>query len=296
MGYTYYPGCSLESTSKAYDESLRTVFEILKLELTELPDWNCCGATMYMSVDENLACSISARNLAMAEKLHQDLVAPCSSCYTILSKTHRLMRDNPDIRNKVDEALEPAGLKYNLTMRVRHPLDVLVNDVGIGRIKAEAPKNLNGLRIANYYGCQIVRPERGFDDRENPGTMDSLFEALGAVNVNFPMKVRCCGGMLMTTFPRVALKLVKELLESAVENGAECIATTCPLCQINLEVYQDKVNAIFGTSFTIPVLYFTQLLGFALGARMRDLGLHRHCVSFEHRLLQIEQNETRVEV
>jgi heterodisulfide reductase subunit B len=288
MPYTYYPGCSLESTSRAYDESLRKVFEILKLELKELPDWNCCGATMYMSVDENLACSISARNLALAEQLKHDVVAPCSSCFTILSKTHRTMRDSPEVRRQVDDALKPFGLTYNLSLRIRHPLDVLINDVGIETLRKETKRDLAELRIAEYYGCQMVRPDRGFDDREYPTTMDHLFEALGAVNVYFPMKVRCCGGMLMTTYPEVALKLVKEILESAQENGAECIVTTCPLCQINLEAYQSKVNSRFGTKFKLPVLFFTQLLGLALGAEPDEVGLQRQIIPFEHPLKELE--------
>jgi heterodisulfide reductase subunit B len=289
MPYTYYPGCSLESTSRAYDESLRKVFEMLKLELQELKDWNCCGATMYMSIDGPVASSISARNLALAETLGHDVVAPCSSCFTVMSKTHRLMRENEEIRMRIGEALAPAGLKYDLSLRIRHPLDVLVNDVGVELIRLQVKRDLSGLRVANYYGCQIVRPERGFDDRENPTTMDNLFEALGAVNVYFPMKVRCCGGMLMTTYPEVALKLVKELLESAQENGAECIATTCPLCQINLEAYQGRVNAKFQTEFKIPVLFFTQLVGLALGAPPRDLGFQRQLIPFEHKLMQLAE-------
>lgn len=280
MTYTYYPGCGLESTSRAYDQSLRTVFSLLHLDLVELPDWNCCGATMYMSVDERMACALSARNLALAEPLGNDIVAPCSSCFTILSKTHRLMRDSRALRDEVENALAPEGLSYHLSLRIRHPLDVLVNDVGIPLIKLEAKRNLAGLRVAPYYGCQIVRPERGFDDRENPTSMDNLFEALGAVTVYFPMKVRCCGGMLMTTFPDVALTLVKELLACAVDNDAECIVTTCPLCQINLEAYQQRVNATFGTRFTVPILFFTQLLGLVLGASEEEVGLHRLLIPF----------------
>jgi heterodisulfide reductase subunit B len=288
MDYTYYPGCSLESTSKAYDESLRKVFELLKLGLHEIPDWNCCGATMYMSVDEHLASSLSARNLAIAEPFGRDVVAPCSSCFTILSKTHRLMRENTEVRMSVHEALAPAGLQYNLSLRIRHPLDVIVNDVGIQVIKLEAKRDLAGLRIANYYGCQIVRPERGFDDRENPTTMDNLFEALGATNVYFPMKVRCCGGMLMTTHPDVGLKLVKELLDCAQESHADAIVTTCPLCQMNLEAYQRKINSRYDTRFEIPVLFFTQLLGLALGASSEELGLQRLLIPFKIQWKQLD--------
>jgi heterodisulfide reductase subunit B len=287
MAYTYYPGCSLESTSKAYDESLRKVFQILRLELHELPDWNCCGATMYMSVDEYLACFLSARNLAMAESLKDDLVAPCSSCFTILSKAHRLMSKNADVRTQVNESLKPLGLKYGLSLRIRHPLDVLVNDVGIEAIKLEARRDLDELRVANYYGCQLVRPERGFDDRENPTAMDHLFEALGAINVEFPMKIRCCGGMLMTTYSEIALRLAKEILQSAQDNGADCIVTACPLCQINLEAYQKKINDAFGTKLRIPILFFSQLLGLALGAEPEELGMQRQLIPFEPRLKEL---------
>ena len=279
MEYLYYPGCSLESAGKGYDESLRTVFRTLGIGLTELEDWNCCGATLYMNVDETTSLAISARNLALAERNGaHDLVAPCSACYTVLLKTNRFLRENPTLKSRVDRLLHEAGLAYGLSVRIRHPLDVLVNDVGIEVIALGAKQSLEGIQFAPYYGCQIVRPERGFDDREFPTTMDRLFERLGAKSVYFPLKTRCCGGMLMTTFPDVALRLVKELLESAEENGAQCIVATCPLCLINLEAYQRQINKKYQTSFKIPVLFFTQLLGLALGCSEKDLGLHRSLV------------------
>jgi len=279
MEYLYYPGCSLEAAARQYDESLRAVFAALNIGLKELEDWNCCGATMYMSVSETTSLAISARNLALAgQDGGRELVAPCSACYTVLLKTHRFLQESPELREKVDRLLGEAGLRYNLNVRVRHPLDVLVNDVGIEAIAAAAQRSLRGVRFAPYYGCQIVRPERGFDDREFPESMDRLFERLGATAVYFPMKTRCCGGMLMTTFPQVCLELVKELLECAVENGAACIVTTCPMCQVNVEAYQKRVNKEFKKTFEIPVLFFTQLLGLALGCSERDLGLQRNLV------------------
>jgi len=279
MEYLYYPGCSLETSSRQYDESLRAVFRALGLKLTELPDWNCCGATMYMSVDETVSLAISARNLALARQNgFGDLIAPCSACYTVLLKTNRFLRENPELKAKVDRILAEAGLSYDLTVNIRHPLDVLVNDVGVEVISLAAKRSLEGVIFAPYYGCQIVRPERGFDDREFPTTMDTLFEKLGAVSVYFPLKTRCCGGMLMTTFPDVALQLVKDILDCAVENGAQCIVTTCPMCQINLEAYQNRVNKKFQTSYRIPVIFFTQLLGIALGCSERELGLQRNFI------------------
>lgn len=284
MEYLYYPGCSLEGAARQYDESLRAVFAALGLGLKELEDWNCCGATMYMSVSETTSLGISARNLALAGRDgDRDLVAPCSACYTVLLKTHRFLRESPELRVRVNRLLGEAGLEYRLNVRVRHPLDVLVNEVGMERIVAAASRRLDGLRFAPYYGCQIVRPERGFDDPEFPEAMDRLFAALGAGPVYFPMKTRCCGGMLMTTFPEVCLELIKELLACAAENGADCIVTTCPMCQVNLEAYQQRVNRAFGTAYRMPVVFFTQLLGLALGCRPEALGFERNLIPFELR-------------
>ncbi|MEK7408761.1 MAG: CoB--CoM heterodisulfide reductase iron-sulfur subunit B family protein [Acidobacteriota bacterium] len=279
MKYLYYPGCSLEAAGKPYDESLRAVFRALGVELAALEDWNCCGATMYMSVDETVSLAVSARNLALSEQNgSRGLVAPCSACYTVLLKTNRFLRESPELKSKVDRILGEAGLKYDLTVAVRHPLDILVNDIGVEAIAQAARRKLEGVTFAPYYGCQIVRPERGFDDREFPNSMDLLFERLGARSVYFPLKTRCCGGMLMTTFPDVCLKLVADLLECAAENGAQCIVTTCPLCQMNLEAYQKQVNRQFGRSYEMPVIYFTQLLGVALGCSERELGLQRNLI------------------
>lgn len=276
MKYTYYPGCSLHSAHRGYDESCRAVSEKLGCEMIEIEDWNCCGATIYMSVKEITSLAIATRNLALAEKYPYDLIAPCSSCYTVLNKANRFLRNNPELKEKVNSCLAEANLHYDTGVRVRHPLDVLINDMGIEIIRDYVERPLTGLKIANYYGCQIVRPERGFDDREDPTTMDNLFEALGATNVYFPMKLRCCGGMLMTTYEEVALKLSKEILECAVENGADLIVTTCPLCQMNLESYQDKINRTFGTNLRMPIFFFTQVLGVALGIEREKLGLDKN--------------------
>lgn len=281
MKYSYYPGCSLESSSKNYDRSVRSVFAALGHELVEIDDWNCCGATYYTSIKETISLVFSARNLALAEKLGADIVAPCSSCYTILYKTNQILRKNPVMHAKVNQALKQDGLKYHSGVAVRHPLEVLVNDTGLDVMIQNTYRRLNGIKIAPYYGCQIVRPDRGLDDSENPKLMDTLFEAIGAEVVPFPLKVRCCGGMLMTTYPDVALKLNSEILECAEENGADCIVTTCPLCQINLEGYQKRINARFGSHFCMPILFFTQLLGWALGCTSEELGIDQNLIPLE---------------
>ncbi len=285
MAYFYYPGCSLESSARAYDETTRWVFRRLGVELQELEDWNCCGATMYMSIKETISLAFSARNLALAEKVNGQVVAPCSSCYTILNKTNHILQENFILRAKVNQSLKRAGLEYRGTVKVRHPLDVLVNDLGIEKIKEKMVRSLTGIRLAPYYGCQIVRPDGFFDDRENPTTMDRLFSGLGATIIPYSVKLRCCGGMLMTTFPEVALNLNREIIEAAVAEKADLIVTTCPLCQINLDAYQDKINHKFGTNFHIPVLFFTQLMALSLGADRYEARLKENIVPVSEKIL-----------
>jgi heterodisulfide reductase subunit B len=234
-----------------------------------------------MATKETISLVISARNLALAEKEGHDVIAPCSACYTILYKTNHVMKNNFIMREKVNQALRQDNLEYKLSIRVRHPLEVLVNDIGIEALKSRSGHALDGLKVAPYYGCQIVRPERGLDDKDDPRMMDDLFRALGADVVYFPMKVFCCGGMLMTTYPEVGLELNQKILECAAVNQSDVIVTTCPLCQINLEAYQDRINRTFKKDYRIPVLFFTQALGLALGGDPRELGLSRSLIPFQ---------------
>jgi len=273
LQYAYYPGCSLEHTASPYDKSIRAVFKTLGVGLHEIEDWNCCGATMYMSVKKIVGYAISARNLALAQNMGMQICAPCSSCYTILRKTNRHIAWDPKERAKINEALKAADLSYDTSVEVRHPLDILTNDIGLEDIKKRLKCRLSGIRVAPYYGCQIIRPHGYFDDVDEPVKMDQLLAALGAEVVPYPCKVRCCGGMLMTTQEDVALNLNMKLLQAAADNNADMIATACPLCQMNLEAYQDKINKAFGTHFRMPIVYFSHLLGTALGIPAKELGI-----------------------
>jgi heterodisulfide reductase subunit B len=300
MKYTYYPGCSVKSTANLYQESIDAVVPEMGVELEELDDWNCCGATAYMSVSELMSFAISARNLAMAEKFHRDVVTPCSACYLVLNKTNRYFNDYPEVRKKLGVALEAGGLSYSGNIRVRHILDVIINDVGFEKITELVNRKLEGLNVAPYYGCQIVRPmyygcgasednEEGFDDPDDPVCMDRLIEATGATCVKYSMKTKCCGSSLMGTEEKQALKLCRGLLADAENNGAHCIVTICPLCQLNLDIFQPKVNSLFGTKFDIPVIYFTQLIGLAMGKQPKELGLERLAVKMTGPMKQILQ-------
>ena len=279
--YTYFPGCSCSSEggAKAYNWSTQAVSKVLDFELVELEDWNCCGSTPSGSVDELGAFCLAARDLALAEKSGFDMVTPCSACYVIFNRTSSYLKQYPKLKAKVDEALAAGDLKYHGTVKARHMLDILTTDIGYDAIKSKVKKNLSGLKVAPYYGCQVVRPGFGFDHPENPQSLDKLITSLGGEPTPFPLKTRCCGGSLIISEEALALELTHKLLDSASSNGAQCLVTVCPLCQTNLDAYQSRVNRKFKTNYKLPVLFFTQLMGIAFGIDGKTLGLNTNIVS-----------------
>ena len=263
--YSYFPGCSLETTNKAYDISTRNVARVLGLEMVELEDWNCCGATAYLATDPRRAHVLSARNLALAEETSEHLICICSGCYLVLHKANKLFQESEKDRREIRRALQAGNMDYHGRVQVRHFLDVVVGDLGREAISRHVVKSLKGLRVACYYGCQITRPYGEIDDPEFPSSMGDLMRWLGATPVDFRLGARCCGGMTMTTHPELGRKLTGKLLLAARQAGADCIATACPLCQMNLEAYQDRIGDDMLQECHIPVVYFTQLLGASLG-------------------------------
>lgn len=278
MKYQYFPGCSLKGMGRAYEESFLAVSRALGIEIKELEDWNCCGATAYMSIDETKSYALAGRNLAIAERNASDVIAPCSACYLVLNKTIHGMSENPELHGKVGRALKAGGLEYKGTAKVRHPLDVLMNDVGLEEIKKRVKAPLAGMKLAPYYGCQIVRPYATFDDQRDPVFMDKLITASGAESVDWPLKTRCCGGSLTGTVPEAGLRLAYIILKEARKRGAQAIVTPCPLCQFNLDGYQEQIAAKY-ERIDMPVLYFTQVLGLAMGLGAKELGIKRGIIS-----------------
>lgn len=280
MSYLYFPGCSLKGSGKAYEESFLAVSKALGVNLTEIEDWNCCGATAYMAVNELNSFALTARNLAIAEK-HADkhgtveMIAPCAACYLVLNKTQKYLSEYEGISNKVNQALDSAGLSYEGRVKIRHPLDVYINDIGVEKVKAAVKKPLTGMKVACYYGCQIVRPYATFDDQYNPMSMDKILQSMGAETLDWPLKTRCCGGSLTGTIQEVGMRLSYLLLREAKKSGADAVATACPLCQFNLECYQKDMSKSYHEKVSVPVVYFTQLMGMALGLGEKELGMHR---------------------
>jgi heterodisulfide reductase subunit B len=291
--YLLYPGCSMESSAKAYMDSLNAIMEPLELRFDEIDDWNCCGATEYLGINLIPAYSLIARNLALASKQMngtRTVVAPCSACYLNLAKADYYMQERPSLGVKVNEALDAGGLHYVPgTLDVRHLIDVLVYDVGLDAIRSKVTHPLHGLRVAPYMGCMLPRPDyqHRWSDHEHPTELDDLLRALGADVIDYPLTTSCCGGHMTQIGPETAFELIRRLVADADERGAVLMATVCPMCQMNIDAYQNEMNHYFGTDYHMPILFFTQLMGLAFGRKPEELGVGAELVNARNALATI---------
>lgn len=274
MSYAYYPGCALTGFAAGYDRSARAVMAALGHPLEELNDWTCCGAGATSAVDPHLTVALSARNLALAEAEGKDVLTACTACYTNLRKARTIITGGTPAGRVAREALAETGRAVSGQAQVKHLLQVLRDEVGLEAVKGRVALPLKGLRVAAYYGCQLGRPAGGAVDAEIPTDLDDLALALGARTVAWKGKTHCCGGATVITKEELALELIDHLLTSAETAGAQVIVTACPMCHLNLDVYQPRVNEVRVRSHRVPVLYFTQLIGVAMGLPARDLGLN----------------------
>ncbi len=291
--YLLYPGCSMETSARAYQQSLEAIAGSLGMTLSEVVDWNCCGATEYLGISTTPAYALIARNLAIAAGQAngtRTLLAPCSACYLNLAKADHGMAEEPRLKAKVNEALAAGDLHYEPgSVDIRHLLDVMVHEIGLDAVKAKVTRPLHGLRVAPYLGCMVPRPDYHdrWSDPEHPTELDRLLAALGAEAIDFPLKTHCCGGHMTQIGPDTAYELIRRLLHAADQFKADVIATLCPMCQLNLDAYQGATNKRFGTDFEIPVVFFTQLVGLAFGFEAKALGFGREMVTANRALSRI---------
>ncbi|MFQ5711864.1 MAG: CoB--CoM heterodisulfide reductase iron-sulfur subunit B family protein [Candidatus Geothermarchaeales archaeon] len=277
MKLPYYPGCTLYTKAKSFDESARNSLKVLGIELVELPTWTCCGASFPLVSDNLMVLLAPIRNLALASKEGETLVTACAFCHNVLKRANRVVKDNPEKRDKINDFIEE---KYEGHVKVQHLLEVLRDEIGFKNIGKEVKRGLEGLRVAPYYGCYLLRPfeEMGMDDPENPRILEDFLRSLGCEVINFPYKTECCGSYLSVSSSDVATDCSYPILNSASMNGAEVLALSCPLCHYNLDERQREIKAKHQGFGGIPVLYFTQLLGVALEIDIDHCGLDRHYV------------------
>ncbi|MGZ8513752.1 MAG: CoB--CoM heterodisulfide reductase iron-sulfur subunit B family protein [Candidatus Limnocylindrales bacterium] len=291
--YLYYPGCSLSGSARAYAESLTAILAPLGVELHEIDDWNCCGATEYLTISPLGGYALIGRNLALAERQRNGsstLVAPCSACYANLAKTDRFVRDSASLRQQLNGALAADGLQYTPgSITVRHLLEVLIEDVGLDEVERHVTRPLHGLRVAPYLGCLVSRPD--YDGRwshhEQPHELDRLMAALGAEVVDYPLRTACCGGHMTQISPNTGFELIRRLVDAADRREADLLVTVCPMCQMNIDAYQGEMNHHFHTGYHMPILFFTQLIGLAFGFEPKALGIGSEIVSANRALGRI---------
>ena len=279
MDYAYYPGCSLHSTGLEYGLSTRAVFRHLGLGLHELPGWNCCGASSAHSVSRTLAVALPARNLALAQAVVQDVVAPSAACFERMKSADHALRSEPVMRAKIESMV---GFTYTGQVSVRHSMAVLYEDYGPSRIAEQVVRPLYGLKVVTYYGCLLVRPPQvtQFDDPDNPQVMAALLAAVGAQVLPWSHATDCCGASLSLTRSGLVQTLVGRLVERAREAGAEALVTGCPLCQVNLEMRQVELPKM-------PAFYITELIGLALGLPEADKWWRKHLIDPRQVLQQV---------
>ena len=259
MKVSYYPGCSLEGTATDYELSVRAIHAAIGIELEELPDWSCCGSTAAHSINHRASIELAGRNVAIAEAVGLDVVIPCPLCFNRLKTAEKVLAGPEKEKYRVQVAGDRIKL-YDLA-------DFLARPDNLKNIESRVIHPLTDLKAVCYYGCQSSRPPKVTDavNCENPMSMDYILRVLGADPIQWSFKTDCCGASHILPRPDVAFTMIEKLYQRATEAGAECFVVSCQMCQLNLDVYQTQINKQLGTDYFLPVLYFTDLIGMALG-------------------------------
>jgi heterodisulfide reductase subunit B len=277
MKISYFPGCTLNTTGKGFDNAVRASAAAVGLDLVELPEWNCCGATYPLIIDNMLELAAPAHILVAARDEGSTVTTACTTCYNVLKRTNRFIREHEEERERINTFIEA---EYSGEVEVKDILHLLRDDVGFDVVQEKVQRPLQDLKVASYYGCMVLRPpdEVAYDDPDHPQSLDDLMAALGATPVDFAHKNECCGAYLAVKDPAVTQEMVYTILKSAQAAGAEAVATNCPLCQFNLDKQQAEMRRSHAGYQPVPIFYFSQLMGLALGLDARDYGWERHYV------------------
>ena len=270
MKVSYYPGCSLHATGREYDESVKAVSKALDIELNEIDDWSCCGASSAHMTNFKLSVALPARNIIAAEKDELDVMVPCAACFNRFKSAQYHLKNNDALRADIEGMV---GKEYKGTVAVRNPIDIIYNDIGVEKLSEIVAKKLEGLKPVSYYGCLLLRPPEvcEFDDYENPVTMDKIMTSLGAESRKWSCKTDCCGGSLTLGKTEIVRRLIDRLMTMAREAGANCIVTACPVCFANLDTRASE-------DVVLPSFYFTELIALALGLKGSDAWFKMHNV------------------
>lgn len=279
MQLAYYPGCTLHASSSLYDIQTKRVFKELGIDLKEIDDWNCCGATSASKTDDFLSIALPARNLGIADATGiPEMLIPCSSCYSRTLVSQKRLSEDPELKNRINGEL---SRKVEGKVKILSIVEILAAKAKSGDVASKVAKKLEGLAPACYYGCLLTRFPTDLsvpDDVENPQGMETVCKALGAKPIEWGYKTDCCGASASVNDTDQALVLMYRIFKDAIARGANCFVTTCPMCQLNVDAYQVKVYERYGLSKSMPVYFITELLGIAMGMSPAELQIDRHFV------------------
>lgn len=264
----------------------------LGIDVVELAASSCCGAGVVTEAEPDVALALNARNFAQAERLGLDIMTICGTCQGVMAAANKRLKSEPGLLDRINRVLEPDGIAYRGTIQVKHLLWIIVREIGLRQLGAQVVKSLQGLRIAPFYGCYILRPswDLGFDDPENPTSLEQVIRALGGEAVAYAGRTKCCGFPIILEKEAVAMAMSGANMKEAKDQGADCMVTPCPLCHMSLDIYQDRAGQAVNTQLNLPILHLPQLLGLAMGIPAKELGLARHLITVDSIVRRINQS------
>lgn len=293
MAYRYalYPGCAAKGATPELYQSTMAIIGRLGIEVVELNAASCCGAGVVTEAEPEVALALNARTFAQAEQLGLDMMTICGTCQGVMGAANRRLKSEPGLLERINKVLEPDGVVYRGSIQIKHLLWIVLRDVGLKKLGEEVGIPLRELRIAPFYGCYILRPswDLGFEDPENPTSLERVIRALGGESVAYAGRTKCCGFPIILEQEAIAVAMAGNNMKEAKDQGADCMVTPCPLCHMSLDIYQERAGRAVSTSLNLPILHLPQLLGLAMGVPPKDLGVSRHLVSVDSIVRRVEQ-------
>lgn len=292
LKFALYPGCAAKGATPELYQSTMAIVGRLGIEVVELAASSCCGAGVVTEAEPDVALALNARNFAQAERLGLDVMTICGTCQGVMGAANKRLKSEPGLLDRINRLMEPDGIAYRGTIQVKHLLWIVVREIGLRQLGAQVVKPLQGLRIAPFYGCYILRPSRdlGFDDPENPTSLEQVIRALGGEAVAYAGRTKCCGFPVILEKEAVAMAMSGANMKEARDQGADCMVTPCPLCHMSLDIYQDRAGQAVNTALNLPILHLPQLIGLAMGISSRELGLARHLIPVDSIVRRIEKS------
>ena len=289
ISYALFLGCTIPARQPHYEISARKALTKLGIELVDLENMTCCAPPPIQSIDLETSLAVAAYNICLAEEADLNIVTLCTGCFESLAMTNTLLKENQQLKAKVNKILAEAGKEFRGSKEVRHYLQVLMNDIGLEKLKNSITKSLNNLKVASFSGCHLLRPSSllRFDDPERPRIFDTLVEALGAKSIWYKNKLRCCGGLLRGYADDVALAIARDKIVNTTNAGADCIATLCPFCFLTLDLGQMLMKSTYKEEYNMPVIHYAELLSLSLGVDPKELALNFHKVKIDKVLEKI---------